>query len=223
MYNKAKIKMVLLICLIGLIGFVGMIGYTLGNKLTHHQAVKQAEKSASRLLEEKAKSEADKLLSEDKVKDFLIHYFTKRKLGENNPRIKSLMTESAYNRELAEQEKAINQVNKEFIVDYIFEEATIFINEKTKEVIAETTYTVTYLSEMREGQQFKNTSRETVTTKLTYTESSGKLLVNQIVPWQIKLSNLADGGQAYLEKQGISGSESSTPVPSPDTVVETSE
>ncbi|MFA9492319.1 peptidylprolyl isomerase [Streptococcus sp. E17BB] len=214
MYNKVKIRLMALLGALMLVGFVGMIGFTLGNKITHHQAVKEAEKNASRVLEEKVKENQDKTLSEQNIKDFLIQYYTKKKLGENNHRIKSFMTESAYNKELTEQEKAVNQVNKEFVVDYVFEEATIFINHQTNEAIVEVSYSLTHLSEVTDGQQFKNTHRETDTLKLSYSLASGKLLVSQITPWQLNLSDLSDGGVTYFENQGLSGGSSSSLIPS---------
>lgn len=214
MYNKFKIRLVSILGAFLLMAFVGMIGFTLGNKVTHHQAIKDAEKNANRVLQEKAKESQDKSLSEEKIKEFLMQYYTKKKLGENNSRIKAFMTESAYNKELLEQEKSVNQVNKDFIVDYIFEEAAIFINYQTNEAIIEVSYTLTHLSELTNGQQFKNTHKETDTIKLSYSLVSGKLLVNQMTPWQLNLSDLSDGGVAYLERQGISGSSSSSPIPS---------
>lgn len=203
----------MVIGIIFVVGFIGMIGYTLGNQLTANQATREAEKNASVILEQRAKEIADKTLTEEKVQDFLIQYYTKTKLGENNNRIKSFMTEAAYNEELTKQGLAVNQVNKDFIVDYIFEEATVFINTKTSEVIADVTYSVTYLSEISNAQQFKNTQQETATIKLVYTEVSGKLLVNQIIPWQISLSDMVDGGNNLIN-QTNSGENSSSPKPS---------
>ncbi|HFU4465230.1 TPA: peptidylprolyl isomerase [Streptococcus suis] len=214
MYNKAKIKGLIALGLLALVGFVSMIGYTLGSQLTLHQATQQAEKNAASILEEKAQSEADKTLTPELVKDFLIQYYTKTKLGENNSRIKNFMTEAAYNEELTKQELAVNQVNKEFIIDYIYDDATIFINSKNREVIVEVSYNVTYLSEITGGQQYKNTQLEKATVKLSYSEVSEKLLVNHIQTWKIGLSDMADGGENFLKQQGLSGSDSSTPVPS---------
>lgn len=222
MYNKAKIKVLVAFGGLALIGFIGMIGYTLGNQVTLNQATKEAEKNATAILEQKTQEEADKTLTANKVKDFLLQYYTKEKLGENNGRIKGFMTEAAYNEELANQELAVNQVNKDFIVDYSYEEATVFINSETKEAIADVVYSVTYLSEISNGQQFKNTQEETATVKLAYNEVSGKLLVNQIVPWQIPLSDMADGG-ANLINQTNSGDSSSSIKPSTEIETRTSE
>lgn len=222
MYNKTKIKMLVAFGILALIGFIGMIGYTLGNQVTLNKTTKEVEKNTTAILERKTKEESEKNLTDDKVKSFLLQYFTKAKLGDNNGRIKQFMTESAYNEELEKQKLAVNQVNKEFVVDYTYEEANIFINSETKEAIADISYSVTYLSEISDGKQHKNRKNETITVKLAYTAVSGTLLVNQIVPWQISLSDMSDGG-ANLINQTNSGDSSSSIKPSIKIETKTSE
>ena len=51
----------------------------------------------------------------------MTQYYTKEKLGENNTRIQPYMTESAYSQELSSQNDAMNQVYKDYILDYHFE------------------------------------------------------------------------------------------------------
>lgn len=51
----------------------------------------------------------------------MTQYYTKEKLGENNTRIQPYMTESAYSQELTSQNDAMNQVYKDYILDYHFE------------------------------------------------------------------------------------------------------
>ncbi len=46
------------------------------------------------------------------------------------------MTESAYSQELTSQNDAINQVYKDYILDYHFEKADIFVNQTTNQAIA---------------------------------------------------------------------------------------
>lgn len=214
MYNKTKIKAIVALGILLAVGFIGMIGFSLGNQFTLNQATKEAEKNASIILEKKSQEEESRTLSSDKVREFLIQYYTKKKLGENNSRIKSFLTESAYGEELKSQELAVNKVNKEFIVDYVFEDASIFINSETKEAIAEVHYRVTYLSEVSNGQQFKNTQSQTQTIKLGYVMESDKLLVNQVLPWQINLTDMLDGGNRLLENGIPAGDNSSSPKPS---------
>ena len=86
--------------------------------------------------EEKTKST---ILSEAVVKEFLTQYFSKAKLGENNSRIKPYLTDSAYSEELSHQEESINQVYKDYLLNYCFETANIYVNTEENEVLAEVT------------------------------------------------------------------------------------
>ena len=65
-----------------------------------------------------------------------------KKLGENNTRIQPYMTESAYSQELSSQNDAMNQVYKDYILDYHFEKADIFVNQTTNQAIAMISYEV---------------------------------------------------------------------------------
>jgi hypothetical protein len=52
------------------------------------------------------------------------------------------MTESAYSQELTSQNDAMNQVYKDYILDYHFEKADIFVNQTTNQAIAMVSYNV---------------------------------------------------------------------------------
>ena len=85
------------------------------------------------MTKEKEKEKAS-VISDELVKEFLTQYFTKEKLGENNNRIKPYMTDSAYKEEVARQEESINQVYKDYMLDYHFETAQIYVNTEDNEV-----------------------------------------------------------------------------------------
>ena len=76
--------------------------------------------AAAKLVEDKQAEDKASILSSDTVKEFLTQYYTKEKLGENNTRIQPYMTESAYSQELTSQNDAMNQVYKDYILDYHF-------------------------------------------------------------------------------------------------------
>ena len=61
---------------------------------------------------------------------------------ENNTRIQPYMTESAYSQELSSQNDAMNQVYKDYILDYHFEKADIFVNQTTNQAIVMVSYEV---------------------------------------------------------------------------------
>ena len=103
---------------------------------------KEIELAAAKLVEDKQAEDKASILSSDTVKEFLTQYYTKEKLGENNTRIQPYMTESAYSQELTSQNDAMNQVYKDYILDYHFEKADIFVNQTTNQAIAMVSYNV---------------------------------------------------------------------------------
>ncbi len=151
------------------------------------------------------------VLSDEFVKEFLTQYYTKERLGENNNRIKPYMTGSAYKEEVARQEDSINQVYKDYILDYRFETAHIYVNTETNEALAEVSYQVTYVSDLSKQQQ-RTTQTETKTIKLSYSKVSDKLLVNHLTICNGKLENL---------KEATDGANSSIPNIQGDTTHET--
>lgn len=131
------------------------------------------------------------MLSNELVKEFLTQYFTKVQLGENNARINPYMTDSAFSEEEANQNKAINQVYKDYMLDYRFESASIYVNTESNVALAEVTYQVTYVSDLSEQQQ-RATQTETETVMLSYSKVSDKLLVNQLTIWNGKLEDMEE-------------------------------
>ncbi|WP_254610787.1 peptidylprolyl isomerase, partial [Streptococcus suis] len=149
-------------------------------------------------------------LSDELVKEFLTQYFTKVQLGENNTRIKPYMTDSAFSEEETNQNKAINQVYKDYMLDYRFESASIFVNTESNVALAEVSYQVTYVSDLSEQQQ-RTTQTETKTVMLSYSKVSDKLLVNQLTIWNGKLEDMkeaTDGANSSIPTiQGTTTSE----------------
>lgn len=161
------------------------------------------------MTQEKEKEKAS-VLSDELVKEFLTQYYTKGKLGENNNRIKLYMTDSAYKEEVARQEDSINQVYKDYMLDYRFKTAQIYVNTEANEALAEVSYQVVYVSDVSDKAQ-KSTQTETKSLKLSYTKMSDKLLVNQVTVWNGKLENLkevSDGADSSIpDIQGTTTSE----------------
>lgn len=161
------------------------------------------------MTKEKEKEKAS-VISDELVKEFLTQYFTKEKLGENNNRIKPYMTDSAYKEEVARQEESINQVYKDYMLDYHFETAQIYINTEDNEALTEVTYQVVYVSDVSDKAQ-KSTQTETTSLKLSNAKMSDQLLVNQVTIWNRKLEDLketSDGVNSSIPKiQGTTTSE----------------
>lgn len=190
--------------------FMVMMGYTIGSQSVTNHTQKQIQTEAHKLLTKEKEKEKGNVLSDELVKEFLTQYYTKEKLGENNNRIKSYMTDSAYKEEVARQEESINQVYKYYMLDYRFESAQIYVNTEDNEALAEVTYQVVYVSDVSDKAQ-KSIQTETRTLKLSYAKMSDKLLVNQVTIWNGKLEDLketSDGVNSSIPKiQGTTTSE----------------
>ncbi|WP_283571892.1 peptidylprolyl isomerase [Streptococcus agalactiae] len=202
MLNKAKAQFLIGVGSLIAVSFMVMIGYTIGSQSISKQTEKQIRAEANKLVTNEKQEEKATVLSGELVKEFLTQYYTKVHLGENNTRIKPYMTDSAYSEEEANQNKAINQVYKDYMLDYRFELASIYVNIESNVALAEVTYQVTYVSDLSEQQQ-RTTQTETKTVMVSYSKVSDKLLVNQLTIWNGKLEDM---------KEATNGTNSSIPM-----------
>lgn len=200
MLDKAKTKALIGLGSVALTSFILMMGYTAGQHSTAKLSNQEIERSAKKLLEEKEKEDKSNVLSSETVKEFLTQYFTKEKLGENNSRIQPYMTESAYSQELTSQNDAVNQIYKDYILDYHFDKAAIFVDQESNQAIAEVSYQVTYVSDLQHADQARTKQTETRTVKLTYAKLPGKLLVNQMQVWKSDLDTSFEESKQGLEE-----------------------
>ncbi|WNO79543.1 peptidylprolyl isomerase [Streptococcus suis] len=202
MLNKVKARFLIGVGGLIAVSFMVMIGYTIGSQTISKQTENQIRAEANKLVSKKKQEERATVLSDELVKEFLTQYFTKVQLGENNVRIKPYMTDSAFSEEEANQNEAINQVYKDYMLDYRFESASIYVNTESNVALAEVTYQVTYVSDLSEQQQ-RTTQTEIKTVMLSYSKVSDKLLVNQLIIWNGKLEDL---------KEATNGANSSIPM-----------
>lgn len=191
MLNKVKARFLIGVGGLIAVSFIVMIGYTIGSQSVSKQTENQIRAEANKLVSKKKQEERATVLSDELVKEFLTQYFTKVQLGENNARIKPYMTDSAFSEEETNQNKAINQVYKDYMLDYRFESASIYVNTESIVALAEVTYQVTYVSDLSEQQQ-RTTQTETKTVMLSYSKVSDKLLVNQLTIWNGKLEDMKE-------------------------------
>ncbi|MGF0070225.1 peptidylprolyl isomerase [Streptococcus sp. SGI.013] len=210
MLNKVKARFLIGVGGLIAVSFMVMIGYTIGSQTISKQTENQIRAEANKLVSKKKKEERATVLSDELVNEFLTQYFTKVQLGENNARIKPYMTDSAFSEEEANQNKAINQVYKDYMLDYRFESASIYVNTESHVALAEVSYQVTYVSDLSEQQQ-RTTQTETKTVMLSYSKVSDKLLVNQLTTWNGKLEDMkeaTDGANSSIPTiQGTTTSE----------------
>lgn len=210
MLNKVKARFLIGVGGLITVSFMVMIGYTIGSQTISKQTENQIRAEANKLVSKKKQEERATVLSDELVKEFLTQYYTKVQLGENNTRIKPYMTDSAFSEEEANQNKAINQVYKDYMLDYRFESASIYVNTESNVALAEVSYQVTYVSDLSEQQQ-RTTQTENKTVMLSYSKVSDKLLVNQLTIWNGKLEDMkeaTDGANSSIPTiQGTTTSE----------------
>ena len=201
MLNKVKARFLIGVGGLVAVSFMVMIGYTIGSQSVSKQTEHQIRAEANKLVTKERQEEKATILSDELVKEFLTRYYTKVQLGENK----------AFSEEEANQKEAINQVYKDYMLDYRFESASIYVDTEENEAIAEVSYQVTYVSDLSKQQQ-RTTQTETKTIKLSYSKVSDKLLVNHLTICNGKLENL---------KEATDGANSSIPNIQGDTTHET--
>ncbi|WP_242327949.1 hypothetical protein [Lactococcus lactis] len=175
MYNQKKIKwfkrvsfsaLVFLMVLV-----VGGIGFTLGMR-GKQKAIQQVKKPKVAV--------NTKQLSDATVNKFLVAYYTKKDLGENDNRYQPLMTEQMYHQSISEEKLPVNQAYKGYVIDQVFDRADIYINQKDLTAICNVTYKNTQLLKLhsKEGALYDQSSK--VTIRLTFLKQGKKYLVNRL-------------------------------------------
>lgn len=112
-----------------------LIGFGFGQM--GHKAQTQA--SSTKTTQKQTKT--GRTLNEKWVKQFLIAYYTKKDLEENRNRYKDYMTQGLYQATISEEETAQNQAYKGFVVNFVFQDAQIYIDQTNHKAICEVTYT----------------------------------------------------------------------------------
>ncbi|HFI0305356.1 TPA: hypothetical protein ACGOVM_000383 [Streptococcus suis] len=110
MIDKTKQVIMFAIGAILIVGFFLTMGFSLGKQSVTRANQVEITRQAEQLAKERHDKERVSVLSQELVEEFLVHYYTKEKLGENNGRIKLYLTDSAYREDLARQEEPLNQV-----------------------------------------------------------------------------------------------------------------
>lgn len=117
-------------------------------------------------------------LSQKQVKDFLVAYFTKKDLEENRERYRPFMTKGLYTSEVNQEDKAVNQAYKGYVVDYVFQSAQIYIDQENLTAIAQVRYSNTLLTKKNNYDKAQTNVANETTLKLTYSKQDGKFLLN---------------------------------------------
>lgn len=170
MYNENKIKIVkrivvIIIFMLGILTGVG-ITVTVYSKIT-------PEVSTVTKLEEK-----ETQLDQETVKNFLIAYYTKKDLGENRNRYLPFMTTSMYKLQVEQEDLPVNQAYKGYVLNQVFDGATIYIDESRLTAIATVNYT--NLNVLKKGSSEGTTLNNKDSLLISFSKEKGKYLVNNI-------------------------------------------
>ncbi len=188
MIDKTKQAVLIGVTSLAILAFVSTMSFSLGKQSVTNETRAAIKQEAKKLQDEQTKKEKASQLSQESVEAFLRHYFTKKQLGENNKRIKPYLTDSAYREELTRQEDTLQQVYKDYILDYQYQEADIYLNHASNEVLAEVSYTVTYVPDLEQKDKAQTNQVEKRLLRLTYTKLGDKLLVNHLQTYSTDLS-----------------------------------
>ena len=199
MYNENKIKIVkrivvIITFMLGILTGVG-ITVTVYSKIT-------PEVSTVTKLEEK-----ETQLDQETVKNFLIAYYTKKDLGENRNRYLPFMTSSMYKLQVEQEDLPVNQAYKGYVLNQVFDGATIYIDESRMVAIATVNYT--NLQVLKKGSNEGTTLNNTDSLLISFSKEKGKYLVNNIERIEVKTgeSNQRSNRYSQNNKEDKKGSE----------------
>lgn len=170
MYNENKIKIVkrivvIITFMLGILTGVG-ITVTVYSKITPEVSTITKEE------------EKEKQLDQETVKNFLIAYYTKKDLGENRNRYLPFMTTSMYKLQVEQEDLPVNQAYKGYVLNQVFDGATIYIDESRLTAIATVNYT--NLNVLKKGSSEGTTLNNKDSLLISFSKEKGKYLVNNI-------------------------------------------
>lgn len=172
MYNENKMKRVRKL-LIGVSVVVALIiGFGVGS-LGKKEANKEVEKP-------KVSETKPTTLTEERVKQFLIAYYTKKDLSENRNRYKPMMTEAMYKQETNQEDLPVNQAYKGYTVNQVFDSAKIYVDDTNLTAICEVTYHNTQLKEKNSIKNALKDQSNIESIKISYVKQGNDYLVNNI-------------------------------------------
>lgn len=172
MYNENKMERVRKL-LIGVSVVVALIiGFGVGS-LGKKEANKEVEKP-------KVSETKPTTLTEERVKQFLIAYYTKKDLSENRNRYKPMMTEAMYKQETNQEDLPVNQAYKGYTVNQVFDSAKIYVDDTNLTAICEVTYHNTQLKEKNSIKNALKDQSNTESIKISYIKQGNDYLVNNI-------------------------------------------
>lgn len=173
MLDLTKLKYLKIVGYILLVIIAVVVGIGIGQSVSSLQAKEDNT--------EDQQTASEHNLTHEEVNEFLLHYFTKKDLGENRNRYKEFMTDGLYQQEVAKEEEPVSQTYKGFVVDFKFKSAEIFINQERLQVLTQVNYVNTLLDEKKNYDTAQKDVMNKLMLRLTYVrDSKGKYKVNKI-------------------------------------------
>ena len=191
MYNENKIKIVkrivvIITFMLGILTGVG-ITVTVYSKITPEVSTVTKEE------------EKEKQLDQETVKNFLIAYYTKKDLGENRNRYLPFMTSSMYKLQVEQEDLPVNQAYKGYVLNQVFDGATIYIDESRLTAIATVNYT--NLNVLKKGSSEGTTLNNKDSLLISFSKEKGKYLVNNIERIEVTTGEDNQRSNRYSQKK----------------------
>lgn len=205
MYNQKKINLYkkILLVLIGLVLVVvsSIGGFTVGNlsKDNKNTSTKNAK------VEKK-----DSGLTLKTVDKFLLTYYTKKDLGENDNRIEPLVTDAMYNQIISDEKLPVNQAYKDYVIDQVYDSSEIYINQKDLTALCVVSYKNTQLTKLNSKDGAVIDQSNKVTVRLTFINQGGKYLINNIEAATLTTSDTVNRSNSYTSSSSEVSTSSTT-------------
>lgn len=183
MYDQSKLKFIKLLAGVLLAALCFATGYfasSVANQVKKAPATAQTSASTPKKKEEEKEVETGSSLTEKRVKDFLIAYYTRKDIGENRSRYKPFVTEGLYTEITNQEAEPVNEAYKGYIVDQVFEDGTIYIDKTNQKAIVQVSYSNLLLEEKDNREGLATSQEGKATLRLSYIEEDGKLLVDKM-------------------------------------------
>lgn len=176
-----------------------VFGFVLGQARSNMKENSEETKKVERIEQQIQEKSDGKVLETEEVENFLIAYFTKRDLGENRNRYKPFMTEAMYKQETSNEDLPINQAYKGYVINQVFDNATIYIDPLKSVAIAQVQYHNTQLLEKGTTKGALIDTKEEETLKITFTKQDDKYLVNAIESVLLTSTGVRSSSNTYEE------------------------
>jgi hypothetical protein len=146
-------------------------------------------------------------LSLDNVNHFLTEYYTKKDLSENRQRYKPLMTAPMYTQQVNTENQPVNQAYKGYIINQVYQQATIYLDTTDLTALCVVHYTNTQLTTLGSTVGEMKNQGNTDTILISYLKQGNQILVNNIQ--NVTFSAPLDSGTSNSYPEQTQGSSQS--------------